>query len=173
MSVTVERAASGQSADIASILIEAAQWLAATGRPMWRVEGFDPGRIRSDVESGRYLLASVDGEPAGTVRFEPSDQEFWPDVPDGETIFLHRLAIRRRFARHGVSDAMIKFSAEETVRLGRRFLRLDCVVDRMPLRAFYERHDFRYHSDYVAGEWHVARYEMAVAAVESLGRRRP
>jgi ribosomal protein S18 acetylase RimI-like enzyme len=92
-----------------------------------------------------------------------SDREFWPEIPDGESVFLHQLAVRPSYRRSGISDAIVAHSAELTQRLGRRFLRLDCAVDRVKLRLLYERLGFRRHSDIVAGEWHVARFEMEVA----------
>ena len=61
---------------------------------------------------GEFLLAENDGETAGTIKFQLEDPEIWPDVPAGESAFIHRLAVRRRFAGQSVSTALLKWSVE-------------------------------------------------------------
>jgi hypothetical protein len=46
--------------------------------------------------------------------------------------------------------------------LGRPLLRLDCEAARPRLRAIYERFGFSHHSDFSAGPYRVARYELRV-----------
>lgn len=70
-----------------------------------------------------------------------------------------RLAVRRRFAGGETSLALLGWAVEPTASLGRRYLRLDCEVERA---RFYERFGFKHHSDRQVGAYHVARYEYAV-----------
>ena len=115
-----------------------------------------------DVEGGLFVLASVDGEPAAVAKFQLSDPEFWPAQPSGESTFIHRLAVRRRYARTGVSSALIDWAVERTRSIGRQYLRLDCDALRPRLRAFYERRGFIFQSEIEVGPHHVARYERRV-----------
>ena len=48
--------------------------------PMWRADELHPERLASDVGAGLFFLASVDGDAAGTIKFQLSDPEFWPDL---------------------------------------------------------------------------------------------
>jgi hypothetical protein len=50
---------------VSNVLMEAADWLSATGRPMWKDSELDPDRLWQDVASGLFYLARCDGEPAG------------------------------------------------------------------------------------------------------------
>jgi GNAT superfamily N-acetyltransferase len=107
-------------------------------------------------------MAEVAGESAGTVRLQPTDPEFWPDVDDTQCLFLHRLAVRRRFSGGLVSHALLSFALDLTRRHGRRTLCLDCEASRPRLRAVYERFGFVHVDDRQVGPYLVARYTMPV-----------
>ena len=150
---------------VAAILNEAATWLESRGDGMWRVDELTPARISHEVTDGLFYLAHA-GQPIGTIKFQLSDLEFWPDVPEGDSAFVHRLAVRRSFAGRGVSAALLTWAGTRTAKLGRRFLRLDCEASRPRLRDVYERFGFRHHSDRQVGPYFVARYELDVSGFD-------
>ncbi len=160
--ITVRRASAGDLATVRAILVEADEWAAQFGIPMWVDDELSAGRIGADIASGMMFLAEIEGVAIGTVRFQLSDAEFWPDVPPDESAYIHRLAVRRRWAGQGVSTALMSWAAARTRAVGRTRLRLDCDDGRTRLRAMYERFGFRYHSDRQVGPYYVARYEMEV-----------
>jgi GNAT superfamily N-acetyltransferase len=147
---------------VSEILVEAASWLEQLGARMWRLDELKPDRISAEVAQGLFALAWVEGEPAGTVRFELEDPLFWPGVPKGEAGYVHRLAVKRRFAGGGLSNALLDWAVQQIRALGCPFLRLDCEASRPRLRAVYERFGFQYHSDRRVGPYLVARYELRV-----------
>ena len=69
------------------------------------------------------------------------DRVFWPDARDGEALYVHRLAVARRFAGRGLSMIMLEWSVREAKRLGRDYLRLDC-EPRAKLLTLYQRAGF-------------------------------
>lgn len=164
MKTLVRPATQADIAVVSSILREAADWVTARHTTMWQCNELLPERIARDVGDGLFYLAEHRREPAGTVKLQLTDQEFWPDVPDGESAFLHRLAVRRRYAGLGVSTALLSFARQHTLALNRQYLRLDCEASRHKLRAVYETFGFRHHSDRQVGPYFVARYEMLVSA---------
>jgi GNAT superfamily N-acetyltransferase len=147
---------------VSEILTEAAAWLDDTGRHMWRNDELDARRIADDVAAGFFVIAWSGTEATGVVKFQLEDLQFWPDKPAGEAAYIHRLAVRRRFAGGGVSTALMTWAVEETRRRGRRALRLDCEADRVHLRSIYERFGFRHHSDREVPPYVVSRYEYLV-----------
>lgn len=158
------RLATARDADVvASILTEAARWQEQAGDPVWLEGELTAEKIGTEVAAGLFFLAEFESEPAGTVKFQLEDMLFWPDAPPPLAAYVHRLAVRRRLAGKGVSSAMLKWAAERTRELGRRFLRLDCDANRPRLRAVYENFGFRHHSDRQVGRYFVARYEYDVA----------
>jgi GNAT superfamily N-acetyltransferase len=160
MHVEMRRAAAADADLVSSILHEAAAWLRGRGDPLWAEDEIAPEVIAGEVAAGLYFLAERDGEVAGTLRFQLTDPEFWPDAGEGESAFVHRLAVRRAFAGRGVSTAMLRWAADRARGLGRVYLRLDCEVDRPALRRMYEEFGFRYHSDRRFERFSVARYEL-------------
>lgn len=148
---------------VRDILREAASWLRDSGRELWREDELTESVVSGAVASGTVFIAYLDGEPAATLQFQLSDDDVWPDVPPDESAFVHRLAIKRRFAGGGLSTALLQWSVTRAASLGRRFLRLDCDQPRMELRAVYERFGFRWHSDRRVGPHFVARYECVVS----------
>jgi GNAT superfamily N-acetyltransferase len=157
----VRQAGSDDVATVESILQEASRWADAhSGVVMWEEGELAPEHISSEVSGGLFFLAEAGGEAAGVIRFQLDDQLFWPDLADpAESAFIHRLAVRRKFAGRGVSTALLQWAVDRARTLGKRYLRLDCDDERVRLRAVYERFGFRVHSKRQVGPYYVARYE--------------
>jgi GNAT superfamily N-acetyltransferase len=151
---------------VAAILTEAAEWLDGRGMGMWRTNELTAERLSRDVSDGLFYLAHTD-RPVGTIKFQLSDAEFWPDFPGPDAAYVHRLAVRRAFAGKGVSTALLKWAIVRTAAAGRPHLRLDCEASRPRLRAVYERFGFRHHSDRQVGPYYVARYELDIRALDA------
>jgi ribosomal protein S18 acetylase RimI-like enzyme len=157
--VEVRQATHADLAVVTGILKGAAEWLRDTGRSMWRDDELDPDRIFQDVEAGLFHLAYSDSEPAGTIKFQLEDSRFWPDYPGDDAAYVHRIAVKRKFAGQGISTKMLEWAVGHATALGRAYVRLDCESDRNPLRAIYERFGFRLHSYRDVGPYHLCRYE--------------
>jgi GNAT superfamily N-acetyltransferase len=166
------RQATPQDIDtVADILREAAGWLEESGRAMWRGDELMPSHIAADVQLGLFFLAQCDGEPAGPTRYQLEARTFW-ECPQDDSAFIHRLAVRRRFAGGEISSALILWAIACTHTLGRRYLRLDCEASRLRLRAIYERTGFHFHSNKQVGPYFVARYEYDVTEISPSTRHR-
>lgn len=172
MRLSIRQATSEDTNAVADILREAAAWLEERGVPQWRQDELQHNRIVAEVDSGQFFLAECDSVPAGTVKFQLEDHLFWPDVPQDDSAFIHRLAVKRRFAGGEISSALILWAIARTHAVGRRYLRLDCEASRVRLRAVYERLGFRFHSDRQVGPYFVARYDYDVKEI-SRGTSKP
>lgn len=132
---------------------------------MWQDDELIPSRIAGDVDTGLFFIAECDAEAAGVVKFQLEDRQFWPDVPQGESAFVHRLAVRRRFAGRGISSALLSWAVERARSLRRGYLRLDCEASRPKLRAVYESFGFVHHSDRQVGPYFVSRYQYIITGL--------
>jgi GNAT superfamily N-acetyltransferase len=159
MSVTVRQALDGDAATVEQMLLEAARWVDALGVVMWDEDELVHEEIEAEVHAGIFFVAEVDGEPAGIIRFQLEDRLFWPDLPEGESAFVHRLVVGRRFKGQGVSTALLRWAVDYARQSGRAWLRLDCDASRSKLRALYEAFGFRLHSFRQVTSYYVARYE--------------
>lgn len=165
MTLLVVRQASAKDVIlVGEILAEVSRWLDERGTPMWKADELSEKQIVADVDAGLFFIGEFRGESACVVKFQLEDILFWPDIPQQESAFIHRLAIRRQFAGGEVSQALLRWAAQRANSLGRPFLRLDCEASRPKLRAIYERFGFVHHSDRQVGPYFVARYELDVIA---------
>lgn len=161
--VVIREASAADARLIADTLTEAAKWVEQLdGTIMW-VEGeLEEDRVRAEVHAGMFVVAEIEGQIAGALRFQLEDRLFWPDLDARDSAFVHRLAVRRAFAGRGVSIALLEWTVDRARMLGKRYLRLDCDADRPHLRAFYERFGFRLHSYRQVGSYYVSRYELQI-----------
>jgi GNAT superfamily N-acetyltransferase len=147
---------------VSSVLHEAAKWLEQRGMALWLDSELAPDRIRAEVEAGLFQVADADGIIGGVIMFMLEDSEYWPDAVPGEAAYLHRLAVRRRFAGGQVSSLLLNWSLEKTRLLGRKYLRMDTETQRFKLREMYERYGFQYHSERNMGRFSVIRYQYLI-----------
>lgn len=96
------------------------------------------------IAAGEVYLAVQDGQVAGTISLQraPSDwdRQIWGEAAAGqEAVYVHRLAIDRKFAGQGVGDRMLDWAEQGGRAEDRRFLRLDCVAANERLNAYYAR----------------------------------
>ncbi len=162
MTITVRRAMAADTAVVRALLIEAARWVDALGVVMWDEGELAAAAIEAEVRDGMFFVAEVDGEPAGAIRFQLEDRLFWPDRPEGESAFVHRLVVDRRFKGQGVATALLRWAVDHARASGRAYLRLDRDASRPKLRALYEAFGFRFHSFRQVTSYYVARYEYPV-----------
>lgn len=161
MNIVIEQAGAPDAATISAILQESARWLIENDRKLWDLSQLSVENLRNQVEDGMFWLAKVDGAAAGCVRFQLSDEEYWGDIPHEDSAFVHRLAVRRKFAGQGISKALIDWAKAKAGAEGRDFLRLDC-ADRESLRRIYENYGFEFHSFKEREPYKVARYQFRI-----------
>jgi GNAT superfamily N-acetyltransferase len=165
MRVFIHQATRHDTERVAEVLCEAARWLEQSGIAMWQDDELIPSRIAADVDARLFFIAECDSEAAGVVKFQLEDQQFWPDVPRGESAFVHRLAIGRGFAGRGISSALLSWALERAQSLHRDYLRLDCEASRPKLRAVYESFGFVHHSDRQVGPYFGSRHEYKITGL--------
>ena len=95
---------------IASILQEAAEWLAGDGRALWSAGEIGQERVLRDVSKGLFHVARQGDSLAGVMKFELEDAYFWPEVLPGTSAFVHKLAVRRAWAKRGVSTELLSYA---------------------------------------------------------------
>ncbi|MDP9877070.1 GNAT superfamily N-acetyltransferase [Variovorax boronicumulans] len=162
--MNIQEARSSDSPMIASVLQEAAECLADDGRALWSAAEIGHERVLRDVSSGLFHVARQGEHVAGVMKFELEDAYFWPEVLPGTSAFVHKLAVRRAWAKKGVSTELLSYARARAQELGRAHLRLDCVADRQGLRNLYEGFGFDLHSVVEIGATSYARYQLSTAA---------
>jgi GNAT superfamily N-acetyltransferase len=161
--VNIQEASPSDAPMIASVLQDAARWLADGGRALWSEADIDLERVQRDTSAGLFHVARAGEQIAGVMKFELEDAYFWPEASPGTSAFVHKLAVRRAWAKKGVSIELLAYARARAQQLERAYLRLDCVADRQGLRKLYEGFGFALHSIVQKGATSFARYEIPTA----------
>lgn len=161
-SLRIRPADLGDAETVERLLRDAARWVDALGVVMWEDGELERASIDADLAGGFYVVAEVACSVAGTIRFQLEDPLFWPDLPKGQSAFVHRLVVARAWKGQGVSQALLEWAVARTKELGRDALRLDCDASRTKLRQLYESCGFTLHSYSHVGPYYVSRYQFRV-----------
>jgi len=148
-----------------------ARWLESRGIPQWR-----PGSFRESsafyagsIRRGEVQLAFIGDALAATLRLVLQEPIVWPDVKADDAVYVYNLAVAREWAHRELGRRLLDWAGERAVRLGRTFVRLDCVSDNYFLRDYYTLSGFDEHGEVEAtfpapvGTLRLQRYEKRVA----------
>ncbi|MCX6012615.1 MAG: GNAT family N-acetyltransferase, partial [Chloroflexi bacterium] len=148
----------GQTAVALDIIRETAGWLIECGKQMWSLEDITEKKVLAKIKTESICVGYVNNQPAAAMFLLWSDPLFWPDKEDSG--FIHKLAVRRKYAGTGLSKQMIKWAENEARSIGKQYLRLDCAGDRPSLCSFYENLGFKKVDQHTVGSYDTAFYEL-------------
>lgn len=144
------------------IMREAARWLIDVGKPLWRLEDLTKERLLKDNKINEFYGFNVNNESAGAMILKWQDTFFWPNAKLGESGYIHKLSVRRKYSGTGISNKMIEQAIMECKKKNIAFLRLDCDAGRGKLCGFYEKFGFTQVDRKMIGVFDVASYEYKI-----------
>ena len=158
--IEIRKASEADIPVIEDILLDVVNWLDSTGNSLWTKEQVSWKRLSKDFSPEDFCIAYLDGEPAGCMALVDYDPLFWPEIPKGESLFIHKLAVKRRAAGKGVANALIGFAKDECIKRNMDYIRLDCHQFRYKVRKIYENEGFVCVDERCLwGKYHTAFYE--------------
>ncbi|GLX71020.1 GNAT family N-acetyltransferase [Paenibacillus glycanilyticus] len=125
------------------VLIEGARWIAKHSTPMWSESDLTVQRLMDGLTIDNFYAAFEDGKVAAVMILQEEDSFFWPEDRFGDALYIHKLCIRRQYAKTGLVGSMLAFAEKRASSLNKSYLKLDCASDRPPLRQLYELHGFQ------------------------------
>lgn len=152
---------------VAEVLMAAAENLIRRGEMLWSSSEVNEAAIQEHVRAGWYFMASDDEGPVGVFRFQLEDRHFWPEIPEGSSAFVHKVAVHPRAQGRELAQALLAHACELARQHGRQHLRLDCRHGRPKLMSLYERFGFRHHSEKQIGLQRFDRYEIEISKQET------
>jgi GNAT superfamily N-acetyltransferase len=138
----ISRAGPEAIPEVHALILEAARWLIAKGEPLWGEPETSGEELARVARAGELVTGRIGPELCACMYLHNEDPVFWPGAAAGEALYIHRLAVARRFAGRGFSCSMLDWAAGEARGIGRDFLRLDC-EPRPKLLALYRDAGFR------------------------------
>lgn len=163
----IRQASFGDASMVAEVLACAAAELARRGKALWTSSEVSESVVANHVRQGMYYVGFDGGGVIGVFRFQLNDHTFWPEITEGSSAFLHKMAVHPSRQGHEAAQQLLGFASDLARRHGRRYLRLDCVSGRPKLRGVYERFGFRHHSEKVLDGRVFDRFELEIASPTS------
>lgn len=158
----IRQAHPDEASIVASVLGAAADDLLQKGRALWGAAEVSEEAVKEQVRAGKYYVAFEGDGPVAVFRLDFEDRLFWPEVIEGSSVFIHKVAVHPHEQGRNIAQALLAHACQITRTHGCRFLRLDCMGGRPKLRALYERFGFRHHSDKQLGDRVFHRFELEV-----------
>lgn len=127
-----------------AVMREVAGWYRDHGYWVWPDGWLTPEELLTE-EAGpeNFYVGMVSGETACAFILQWSDREYWPQAPEYEAGYLHKLCVRRKFAHRGMTGQVVEGLKAECRRHGARYLRLDTGYEESVVRDIYLAARFR------------------------------
>ena len=124
------------------IIREAAKWLINNKNEMWKLEEITEEKIEKSYKKEDIYVGYINNEPAITFILQWEDNEFWPNIPNNTSAFLHKIAISRKYS----GNNLLKMALIEIENICKNKdvyeIRLDCDPNRIKLCNVYENLGF-------------------------------
>ena len=144
---------------IEEILLDAVMWMKKSKmQNQWNEDSIKWDSLSSDYQINNFYIDYQNGIPAACVAITDLDQKYWPEIPQGKSLYIHKLAVKRAFSGKGISKELINYVKTLLLKNAVDSLRLDCNLQRNKLRMLYESEGFMY----VGKKNSVNNYEMAL-----------
>ena len=147
-----------------SVMKEVAEWGRSKGFRVWLDEWLTPEElITEEARPENFYIGRVNGEIACAFILQTSDDEYWGKRPTNESVYLHKLCIRREFAHKEMTKSVVEAIRKECQSKGIRYIRLDTGLNEKVVRKIYLKAGFKIVDiiDYDNGN-SLALYEMEV-----------
>jgi ribosomal protein S18 acetylase RimI-like enzyme len=151
----IERARPDELREVVGVLSEAASWLRSRGIEQWPAP-FPPEPVEASIARGETYLARLAETVVGTITLRWEDPAFWGEQPPVAG-YVHAIAVRREFA--GLGPQLLDWAGEQIAAAGRELLRLDCRIENVRLRAYYEALGFVHRGDTTVDDFRTSLYE--------------
>lgn len=143
MELNIRQASKADIFFVYQLWAETNDWITSIGEQMWFTEDINIEAVEGYINRGVLYVAEIQNAICGTLAYEIEDPIFWPEIPAGQSAYVHRLVCSRSFAGKGVSSAMLDWAVNKAKQEDRRDLRLDTDAKRKKLMEVYERYGFK------------------------------
>ena len=130
---------------IEEILLDEVNWMTKVGlQNQWNESNIKWPILSKSYNINNFYIAYQNGLPCACMALTDYDPTYWPSVPKGESLFLHKVAVKRTLAGKGLLKELIDYAKHLAIIYYIKDIRLNCNQHRNKLRGLYEcgREDF-------------------------------
>jgi len=140
--IVIRQAEEAEIPIIEEILSDTVVWLGEMEQQLWGADEVLWEALSKKYQINDFYIAYNSGIPLGCMVIVDYDPFLWPDIRKGESLFAHKVAVKKIARKTGVSDALMDYFKEQGRIRQVQTIRLDTHALRPKLRAFYEGHGF-------------------------------
>ena len=128
---------------IEEIMLDAVMWMKKGElQNQWNEDSIKWDSLSRDYQINDFYIYYQNGMPEACIAITDLDQKYWPEIPQGKSLYIHKLAVKRAFSGKGISKELISYAKTLSFKNGVDSLRLDCDSQRNKLRMLYESEGF-------------------------------
>lgn len=128
---------------IEDILLDAVNWMSESGlQNQWNEMNVKWSNLSKSYKVNDFYIAYHNDLPVGCMALTDYDQTYWPNIPKGESLYLHKLAVKRLYAGKGFSKELIDYTKNLALQKCINTIHLNCNQHRKKLREIYENEGF-------------------------------
>lgn len=143
---------------VEDILFDVTDYFEKIGDPQWRKYDVTWPGLAVYFRIEDFTVAYLGDTPIGCMVILDKDDYFWPEIPKGASLYIHKLAVKRAFAGQGFAREMIDHVKSLSIERGIGAVRLDCRSYKHKLRRLYEDAGFVPVKEAVIGDYSAAFY---------------
>ncbi len=147
-----------------SLICGVAQELENHGQKLWDQEWLQPQALLEQYGLESMHLGRINGEAVAAFVLLETDPDFWPNILEGESLFIHKVVVARAWKGHNLSARVLDYAAQQVLERDKKFLRLDTDATRPALCDLYENYGFVQVGKGQFGRFEMALYELEVRA---------
>jgi GNAT superfamily N-acetyltransferase len=141
--LVVTRATVSDARVVRALRDRLASWMTQRGIRQWSPGDLPDEWLEVCIAFGEVYLVLHDDRLVGSVTVVWEDPLIWGKRPEAAG-YVHMLMVDRDFAGHGIGRLILEWAEGAIIATGRGLVRLDCVQDNQPLRAYYEDAGYRF-----------------------------
>lgn len=128
---------------IEEILLDAVNWLLKNEmQNTWNESNVKWSYLSKSFKINNFYIAYQNELPAACMALTDYDPTFWPNIQEGQSLYLHKVAVKRAFAGKGFTKELIDFAKSLARSHCINAIRLNCNQHRNKLRTVYENEGF-------------------------------
>ena len=130
---------------ISEILLDAVNWMKNNKlQNQWNEDNIKWNSLSKSYDINDFYIDYQNGKIAACMAITDLDKKYWSEIPQGKSLYIHKLAVKREFAGKGISKELISFAKYLSLKKGINSIRLDCNFQRHKLRMLYENEGFKF-----------------------------
>lgn len=128
---------------IEEILADASNRVLNKKLPSWDKQNIQWKALSIEFSADDFFILYENNSPIACMAIVDYDPLYWSEIKKGQSLFIHKLAVKSDFTGQGFSVSLIDFAKEKAKKLNVP-LRLDCNNKCPKLKNFYESQGFRF-----------------------------